>query len=369
MKNSLKTPMGDDIYVYPRAIVLKFQGQRNVISTSLLNGGYSENIKYVYNYDGKKGDYNEYDLEGLSYEEHLTHVAHQLGIAPEKTTGISTTADMKNTSINIESYNGLSICTLITAGVKGNSGRAGDPSSFDERELTKSYRERGTINIILLINANLSPGTLTRALITCTEAKSVALQELLIGSKYSHSLATGTGTDGCIIIGNMDSSILLTNAGKHSKLGELIGKAVIKGVKRAIEFQENINSISQGNLFSRLNRFQITPDALFAYYQSLNEKKKISRGQFQKLLDSISQNREISSIFSNAIHLLDEFLWNILTEMDLITNLNFLFRKESEPHFKRELINNEEYQGDFFASILTHLKDFLIKEVLREYKN
>ncbi|MHA1689581.1 MAG: adenosylcobinamide amidohydrolase, partial [Promethearchaeota archaeon] len=67
----LKTPLGDNIFLYPKAIVIKFNGKRNVVSTSLLNGGYTQHLRYVYNFDGKKGSYNEYDLGELTYEQHL----------------------------------------------------------------------------------------------------------------------------------------------------------------------------------------------------------------------------------------------------------------------------------------------------------
>ena len=61
---------------------------------------------------------------------------------------------------------------------------------------------------------------------TLTEAKTVALNNLRIPSQYSNNYATGTGTDGVTIFSNIDSDNKLSNAGKHSKLGELIGNNV-----------------------------------------------------------------------------------------------------------------------------------------------
>ena len=68
-----------------------------------------------------------------------------------------------------------------------------------------------------------SEGTLLEAFMTATEAKTVALNNLKIPSQYSNGYATGTGTDGLAIFSNLESETFLTNAGKHSKLGELIG--------------------------------------------------------------------------------------------------------------------------------------------------
>ena len=69
--------------------------------------------------------------------------------------------------------------------------------------------------------------------VTCTEAKTAAIQELLAGSNYSTGLATGSGTDQTIIVANSDSELYFEGAGKHSKMGELIGKTVTKAVKAA----------------------------------------------------------------------------------------------------------------------------------------
>ncbi|MHA1804399.1 MAG: adenosylcobinamide amidohydrolase [Promethearchaeota archaeon] len=364
----LKTPLGDDVYLYPylypKAIVIKFNGKRNVVSTSIFNGGYAEHLKYVYNYDGKKGTYNEYDLEGLTYEQHLIQVAKNLGLSPSHTTGISTTADMKNASLTIMSHEGLSACAIITAGTKGNAARAGDPSSFDERKLSESKKISGTINMLVQINARLSPGTLTRALITCTEAKSVALQELLIGSKYSTGIATGTGTDGCILIGNMDSSITLTNAGKHSKLGELIGRVIIKGVKRAIAFQENLTSSTQNNLFSKLERYKLTPQVVHEYYNTLNENKEISEKQFEKILNSILQKYQgINASLSLLPYLLDEYQWNILSREQLFSKIRFLFNFIGADF---NLHSNKVRKKEVIEEILSFLKSYLVSLVVKD---
>ena len=48
---------------------------------------------------------------------------------------------------------------------------------------------------------------------TCTEAKTAAIQELLEGSKYSNGIATGSGTDQTIIIANSASELYMEGAG------------------------------------------------------------------------------------------------------------------------------------------------------------
>ena len=50
---------------------------------------------------------------------------------------------------------------------------------------------------------------------------------------------------------------LLTNAGKHSKLGELIGKSVIESVTKAIGKQVWLSNKSQSNALVRINRYAL----------------------------------------------------------------------------------------------------------------
>ena len=82
----------------------------------------------------------------------------------------------------------------------------------------------------LINKCKFSWNVLTEAFITSVEAKTVALSNLKIPSQYSNEYATGTGTDGLCIFSNWGSENNITNEGMHSKLGELIGKVVIKSV-------------------------------------------------------------------------------------------------------------------------------------------
>ena len=69
----------------------------------------------------------------------------------------------------------------------------------------------------------MPPGILARALVTATEAKTAALQELILGSRYSSGLATGTGTDQILAISDPQAKLMISDCGKHTKPGELLG--------------------------------------------------------------------------------------------------------------------------------------------------
>lgn len=142
---------------------------------------------------------------------------------------------------------------IVTGGIETNGGRVGDPADYYKP--VEKPDKLGTINIILILDADMPPGTLARALVTCTEAKTAAIQELLAGSNYSTGLATGSGTDQTIIVANSDSALYFEGAGKHSKMGELIGKTVTKAVKAALSKQSGLNPKTQHNVFRRLKTF------------------------------------------------------------------------------------------------------------------
>ncbi|MGC8720890.1 MAG: adenosylcobinamide amidohydrolase, partial [Thermodesulforhabdaceae bacterium] len=153
-----------------------------------------------------------------------------------------TGANMDNLSLQVRTHGDLIVYALITAGAESNALRA----SRDEGP----WEEPGTINIIIMTNRKLSQRAMARAIITATEAKTAALQDLDVRSSYTGSRwqATGTGTDEIIVVSGKGKPA--DNAGGHSKLGELIAKAVYDGVKEALLKQ---NGFYQGrSVFKRL---------------------------------------------------------------------------------------------------------------------
>jgi adenosylcobinamide amidohydrolase len=94
----------------------------------------------------------------------------------------------------------------------------------------------GTINVILLTNAALTDGAMARAVITVTEAKTAALQDLDVRSTYTpRNQATGTGTDNVIVVSGKGLSKALRLTSGHTKIGELIGFSTKIAVAEALK--------------------------------------------------------------------------------------------------------------------------------------
>ncbi len=153
-----------------------------------------------------------------------------------------TGADMDMIAVKKESFKEMTVYALVTAGVRGNAVRMGTD--------TGNYYEPGTINMIFLTNRKLTPRAMTRAIISATEGKSAALQDLDIRSSYQSltAAATGTGTDNIIVVSG--EGPVADNAGGHCKMGELIARAAHAGVTEAIYKQNGI--VRKRDVFERL---------------------------------------------------------------------------------------------------------------------
>lgn len=172
---------------------------------------------------------------GKAYSEFMRdRTAAALQLPRQDISMVATAADMDNLAIVSKDFAPLAVTVLVTAGAKTNAQRTGvDSSNYIEGE-----EPAGTINVILLTNARLTDGAMARAIVTVTEAKTAALQDLNVPSTYTKAVqATGTGTDSVIVVSGNDGPSA-TYTGGHSKLGELIGKATYEAVLVALEKQD-----------------------------------------------------------------------------------------------------------------------------------
>ncbi len=303
---------GDIAYRFYKSIIVLFAGRRKVLSTSVFNGGYREDLKAVFNNDCNPGAGMACTLKAPTYEEHLKMMADELGVEPGQSTGMSTAASMNNVAIVSDRYEALTVTALVTGGVEVNGGRVGDPASYYKPVEKAVIDKPGTINIMLFMDADMPPGTMARALVTCTEAKTAALQELMAGSNYSSGLATGSGTDSTIVVANPDSDLYFESAGKHAKLGELIGCVVKKAVKEALFRQNGLGPKQQHRVLRRLKRFGINEETLWQQYRSTTE-APAPKAVFMDAVYQLDQLPLLVTYTSLFAHLLDQFNWQLLS--------------------------------------------------------
>lgn len=308
-----KTNGDEEIYRCENSIVVRLPKNRNSMTTSFLNGGYQENLQAIFNHEPTPiGSHTSHDLEGGSIEAYMKLHATRLGLDPERVAGMMTAAKMKNAAISTRSFRDLEVTVIVTAGIEVNGGRAGDPASFHE-EGGKATYHRGTINTILIISSHLPANALNRTIMTATEAKTVAIQQLMAPSRYSTGIATGSGTDQISIVSNMDSPNLITWTGKHSKVGELIGKCVIDATTEALARQTNLTPESQRDMLVRLDRFNIDEKKYWKTAASLEGENK--KDLFIRDLRNFSRDPAVVALTSSFLHILDEIEWGLIPEL------------------------------------------------------
>lgn len=296
-----KNSTGDRAYIYENSIVVEFGVCRNGISTSELNGGYKKNFKIAFNHYLSQENIDF--LENHSIKDYLIRQSGILGIDSKFTMGLLTSAQMENACVVTKQYRNLEVSAITTAGVRVNASRAGDSASYYEENGDFQF-DVGTINVIILTNVCLEPGTLANGLVTATEAKTVALSNLRIPSQFSNGFATGTGTDGIAIFSNSESDNILSNAGKHSKLGELIARCVIESIIEAIKRQVWITKESQCSVLARLRRYDLD---INEFYNDIDNKE-----EFVKSLQVAARKQENVALTTSVLHLIDEVENNLL---------------------------------------------------------
>ena len=321
-----KTSQSDEVYYFKDSIFISLNHKRNVLSTSVLNGGISTDLKYLFNHHLSQEAINY--LENHDLCDYLKEFCDGRGFDASKSSGLVTLARMRNLSIVIKNYKKLEITALTTAGVRVNAVCAGDNASYYEED---GKFHAGTINTILLINSKLDDNVLAEAFMTASEAKTVALNNLKIPSQFSNAFATGTGTDGLIIASDLDSSNYVTNAGKHSKLGELIGKSVIESISAAIKKQVWITPRSQSNVLVLLNRYKID---INEFYDTLNEDKH----DFISKLKSESKIHENIAVTSSILNLVDDVDKGIIDKQTAFNIANSILDDCIGIHVKKLLI-------------------------------
>ncbi|MDD2497216.1 MAG: adenosylcobinamide amidohydrolase [Desulfitobacteriaceae bacterium] len=205
-------------YVKEKALIIQSEECLYALNSSILGGGFT-NPHNIINLQVDKG------YDGNNPTEDLVHFSEKAGLNASDTVGMMTAALVDDLFLEYEQDGDLTVVALVTAGIS-NALAAGGKSTF-------SYSPRlGTINIVVLIDGNLSPGAMVNAVITATEAKTLALMDLKVKDVFSGEPASGTSTD-AVIIAATGREELLPYAGTATRVGQMIGRTVRKAVSQA----------------------------------------------------------------------------------------------------------------------------------------
>ena len=196
------------------------------VSSAIYNGGFKK-VKAILNVQAPE-EYSDRQLHA-DPQKFILDSAKKLGLS-ENFVGMVTAAAVEKFALASKNAGDLSVSVIATA-----VDPEGETCSHAESagETIEVEEITGTINIMIVIDGNPTESCLVSTLITATEAKTAALRELDIRSRYSGDLATGTITD-AIIVAKTNRGAPIVYGGPASKLGQLVGYCTRKAVKEAV---------------------------------------------------------------------------------------------------------------------------------------
>ncbi|MCW4000131.1 MAG: adenosylcobinamide amidohydrolase [Candidatus Bathyarchaeota archaeon] len=194
------------------------------VSSAIFNGG-CRPVKAVLNIGVPEG-YSDLSLH-LDPLQLITSSALKLGLTDDYLAMV-TAANIKNYSLKTQKATDFSVTVAATAGCQHGESSGED---MDVQEIA------GTINIIVFIDGNPAESCMVASLITATEAKTAALRDLDVRSRYTGDSATGSITDSVTVATNGKGKPVVLG-GPASKLGKLVGACTRQAVAEALLKQE-----------------------------------------------------------------------------------------------------------------------------------
>lgn len=342
------TAIGDPCYLYRDSLVIELLGRRKVVSSSSINGGTRDDIQFIFNNScSKRREVVEKincPMQENNLREYYQGLCRNLGLPLDTTVGMNTAARIENYGVASRCYHNVEVMVVATAGIDVNGGRAGDKATYNEFEHKDILPAPGTINMMIFINAHLDGGVLTRVLVTATEAKTVVLQELMAGSRYSEGIATGSGTDTIVAVCNEESEVELFDAGKHVILGEMIGEATIEALRDALNKQSGMNAQRQSSIEWQGGRYGITRQRIVDSFQHLFP-QKVDAKLLNNVLSSLDQDNRLVGIMASVLHLCDQNKWGIITDETLTILAEKYITLISQQQEYKQLSQSKGYKG------------------------
>ena len=198
---------------------MRFPREQHFLSWAIVGGGFHSGSAVLWRQVRNKDLPPDLDPQAF-LQDKLSAAGHPNAV------GLLTSASLSDYSVASRHSEGLTCTCVATVGLS-NALAAGDPDDNPTHYLP------GTINILVAVSAPLEQNALVEALSIATEARSSAVLLAQVPSIRSGAPATGTGTD-CIVVASPKGDAPLPYAGKHTKVGSLIGQAVVAATNEGI---------------------------------------------------------------------------------------------------------------------------------------
>lgn len=290
-----------------KKLVISSERPLLVLSSAVLNGGFTRVNKIISIHVPEENEENVHkNSEDLDKELHenpgyiLKRALMKLGIDSDEVVGIMTNADVRNVQVSAHRHNEIALNAFVTAGVDV-AATAGESTISKHNPLKNN--NGGTINIILLIDGNLTKSCMVDAVKTITEAKTVTLRELDVRSYFSGDPASGTVTDS-IVVACTKQGKPVEYAGTATVLGELIGKSVKESLKKTLQKEQQI--VANRSITKRLIERGISITKAATQFLEAHPKIAEKSEQFNEELQRMLSNPKVVPIILAGLRLDDD---------------------------------------------------------------
>jgi adenosylcobinamide amidohydrolase len=267
---------GLELHLDGRLLTARFLMPHRTVSTCPVSGGLREDLTGVYNRQlCEPVAHDSQTVRDAARDPSRVHqdLCAKRGLVADTTASMLTAANMRCVGLSARRFRDLVVAAACTAGIEGNAVRAADPAGYIEwngsfepldhptaaHALEPDVPDtHGTINTMLFISHELTPGAMVQSVITATEAKTAALADLVVGSRYGPGKATGTGTDQIASACRLGTGQVLTSAGTHSLLGQTIAQVVCEAINQSLALQNGLLPDRQRSLVAQLGRFGVS---------------------------------------------------------------------------------------------------------------
>ena len=258
-------------------VVIRSESPLTVLSSAVLNGGLSKSQIII----NQQLTEDNFDPEGV-----LRSTINHLNLSPEDVIGSTTVVETFNLKVVTHQNSGSTVIALVTIGVS-HPAAAGRPSHRTEKLSI-------TLNIILLIDGNLTERCLVNAVKIVTDAKYDALRELDFTNVPSGKSSTGSASED-IVIACTGFGKLVETTEDDTSLIESIMNCTKKATK---EILKERGLTPDRSLIHRLEERGITINGLvktalelYCPHSGLETKEKASKlikKEFKQILSDIN---------------------------------------------------------------------------------
>jgi adenosylcobinamide hydrolase len=290
-----------------KKLIISSERPLEVLSSAVLNGGFKTANKIISIHVPEETEENVHkNSDDLDKELHenpenlLKRASNRLGIDSDEVVGIMTNADVRNVEVTAQRHNELALNAFVTAGVEV-AAMAGEPTI--SKPNPHKNNNGGTINIILLIDGNLTKSCMVDTIKTVTEAKAVTLRELDVRSYFSGDPASGTVTDS-VVVACTKRGKPVEYAGTATVLGELIGKSVKESLKKTLQKEQQI--VANRSLIKRLAERGISVTKAATLFLEVHPKIAEKSEQFNEELHQMLSNPVVVPLILAGLRLDDD---------------------------------------------------------------